>query len=1029
MRFIHYVLLPFIMSLHIFVSLPPASADVTPPKTDTILIKQCDFLTFRLAVMKANRTNQDISFACDGIIHFTHQMHIRGDFKIDGASNITLDGGKKTRLFYIHAGALLVLEGVVVQNGYNDGSFENTVTNVVFRTSFGGAIQNDGDLTLIGCFFTHNSVLASNPNYSGYGGAISNSGKLTIIRSRFTHNSANRGGVILNNGSTFFYPITNDHIPNGRVIIRNSLFSDNRAISGGAVVYNFTTRTASPDDIGQGSFSSNWAINQVANTDVLPNIIYNSTFYRNDWVVYSTGRFEVYGSKFMGNRGGLGNESGLMIVYGNEFKQNGSAINNGRGVLYAHHNLIAQSHRIAVHNHGIALLTHNVLVHNRAQRNDLLSSASFGCAIHNIEFKLTLRNSIVSGNCNPNGGGAIYNGGQFLISDSIIRNNARTGYGIFQYSHIMSQVVSKNTRFINNTCIGMFIDWGGNISEGASGCSGETPPPRDITLTVCDFASLQSAIAEANYTSGTITITCHEPIIFTEKLLIQHDVTIIGAENAILDGGNMTRLFDITQAGKLTLIGITVQNGFSHDPEIGIREYSINSGLWVLASVGRDFQSTSGTIHNEGILTIINCIFRDNHVIGYGGAIGNENILIIQDSQFINNSLAPVGAGLRPAIRAYGGAIANYKGSDVTITNSVFMNNSTLDGGGAIYNEGTLTITHSLFSHNVASWGGAIVNFEAMTITDSIFTSNTALREGDAIYNLFNGITTSQNTDYVNDDCSSTYSGIFTDGGGNIAKNAYGCPAQEMFDWTDVIPQDVRIIKECHFMPLRRALDFANQHGGEITFTCNGTLYFTAPLTITGDVHINGGENVIFDGDGQAFFRIAPQAKLRLSNLTLEGGVGNSLSNDRATISNEGNLSLVNIIFTQNNGSTSGNIHNTATLMIIDSTFANNMGYDGAVLYNTDGGTVSIINSTFSNNNASHWGDVIINEPDSLIMILNSTFSDVSTYQGRSSIYNHDGTIISQNSTYTNMLCYGVGIIDAGGNTEAATSGCIAPSR
>ena len=81
-----------------------------------------------------------------------------------------------------------------------------------------------------------------------------------------------------------------------------------------------------------------------------------------------------------------------------------------------------------------------------------------------------------------------------------------------------------------------------------------------------------------------------------------------------------------------------------------------------------------------------------------------------------------------------GGAINNE--GELTITESTLTENTTKNGdGGAINNEGELTITESTLTENTAKYGGAIHNNGELTITKSTLTGNTAHRYGGAIHN------------------------------------------------------------------------------------------------------------------------------------------------------------------------------------------------------------------------------------------------------------------------------------------------------
>jgi hypothetical protein len=61
----------------------------------------------------------------------------------------------------------------------------------------------------------------------------------------------------------------------------------------------------------------------------------------------------------------------------------------------------------------------------------------------------------------------------------------------------------------------------------------------------------------------------------------------------------------------------------------------------------------------------------------------------------------------------------------------------TVSGGGGIQNHGTLTLTHSLLRHNVASQGGGIYNVGPLPITHSTVSGNSAL--GDSASGYGNG--------------------------------------------------------------------------------------------------------------------------------------------------------------------------------------------------------------------------------------------------------------------------------------------------
>lgn len=125
------------------------------------------------------------------------------------------------------------------------------------------------------------------------------------------------------------------------------------------------------------------------------------------------------------------------------------------------------------------------------------------------------------------------------------------------------------------------------------------------------------------------------------------------------------------------------------------------------------FNSTAGAggggaINNSGTLTVTgNPIFTfmgNNTVLGNGGAILNQSsgVLNLNGTDFVNNSAV----GQFFAERS-GGAIENGAGGSVTISNSTFSGNIANGNGGAIHTSvGTVTITDSSFVRNSSVGNG-----------------------------------------------------------------------------------------------------------------------------------------------------------------------------------------------------------------------------------------------------------------------------------------------------------------------------------
>ncbi|MBR3213865.1 MAG: hypothetical protein IKF79_05030, partial [Methanosphaera sp.] len=101
----------------------------------------------------------------------------------------------------------------------------------------------------------------------------------------------------------------------------------------------------------------------------------------------------------------------------------------------------------------------------------------------------------------------------------------------------------------------------------------------------------------------------------------------------------------------------------------------------------------------------------------------------------------------------HGGAIDNYYGGNLTITDSNLNNNTAKGDGGAIENSGLLTIIQSILENNKAGnpndgtgLGGAIdIYGGSLNISNSTLTNNTANKDGAAIYNIYCDVVIEEN--------------------------------------------------------------------------------------------------------------------------------------------------------------------------------------------------------------------------------------------------------------------------------------------
>jgi hypothetical protein len=219
---------------------------------------------------------------------------------------------------------------------------------------------------------------------------------------------------------------------------------------------------------------------------------------------------------------------------------------------------------------------------------------------------------------------------------------------------------------------------------------------------------------------GTVTVASGQ------KLTIQS----IG-KPVTLTGAGSLELFQVLQGasgpGTLTLINLTISGG--------------STGGLVL---------NGGAIDTNGVVILSNCVFSDNTSPIGGGAIFVND----QGSATINGTVFSQNAATG-GYNSQGGAILN--NGTLTITNSTFENNTAVGrrgdsttsntglpaGGGAIYSTGsasTVTISGSTFTQNTAKGGDGVLSSPGgsaaggavdapsgtVTISDSTFSANSA---------------------------------------------------------------------------------------------------------------------------------------------------------------------------------------------------------------------------------------------------------------------------------------------------------------
>ena len=899
---------------------------------------------------------------------------------------------------------------------YNTGSVYAYNTNFINNTAatMGGAVFNNGTLTIQKCIVDNNDITKRTSSDSeDYGGAAIynwHDSTLFIKNSTISNNLKN-----YKNGDYVVGAVTSL----GKTIIsQNSYFVNNSGRWGGAI----TT---------SGSSLPGKKVNELSISD--------STFSKNGGL-YGAGIF-IQGSKFS--------------ITSCVFDSNTAS---GKGNMTPNDNNGAA---IEVTNTDKAItgtISRSTFTNNKAQ---------YGGAIDICAGTIKITNSKFINNSADEEGGAIdintLNGNlKVTISGSkFINNSAPLGGAILN----IKDLTVKGSTFINNTPNTIF-NW-----IGAGG---------NLNLNIRTFTDLQNAIG---LVTGTLTLnqnvamTTKEAADFTNGITINKDITIDGKGHTI-DAKNLGRIFSIGEGFTVTLTNATLINGKA---------------------------DKGGAIYNDGSLTLSDVKLSDNAADSYGGAVFNNGELVVSDSVFDSNDIVNRGS----ASVDYGGAaiynwydgtltvsgsnftnnIKNYKNGDnlvgaittignATVIGSNFVNNSGRWGGaisatGAELrkNSSTLTVSNTIFKDNSALYAGAVYIWGSnYNIADCVFDNNTAFGKGNMTPNNNNGgaLVVSQVSRF-NEPITGTISGSkFTNnkaqyGGAAYFNKGFVTITDSVFennvataeggavDFSHASVKDLVVsINNSSFVgnkaPVAGAIftnvdskitnsNFINNSAAKI----GGAICNVNDLTVENSKFVNNTPQAIHNSKElhlgiETFTDLQNAIGLVDGILTLDSDI--AMTDDEAAnfvngviinkniridgkghtidaknlgrifkINNWCDVTLTNVTLTNGNATVGGAIYNFGNLDLVHVNFVNNTAKYGGAIMNYAYGLV-LDDSTFTNNTAK-IGGAIYNSEDCFV-VDNSTFTNNTAKIG-GAIYNYGIGFVVGNSTFVNNTATSIG--------------------
>ncbi len=269
------------------------------------------------------------------------------------------------------------------------------------------------------------------------------------------------------------------------------------------------------------------------------------------------------------------------------------------------------------------------------------------------------------------------------------------------------------------------------------------------------FAGTETLLSQRNFTTNVTILSGN-----------------VGAANDSTDNSyHVIENYDNYLDSTAILDGFTISGGYADST---LKRFSAGAGMYnykasptirniIFRNNATDGYSMGAGVYNDNCSPVFSNIEFINNIAnnGYGGGMVNDNFASpkLNNVTFTNNK----------ANAGYGGAILNSTYSSPRLNKVNFYNNSAR-GGGAIHNRlySKPVIVNCFFSNNdsYANSGGAIANEtmqNSVTIINSLFYNNTTVDKGGAIYNGLQDTTTLINCTFWGNSAATEGGGVYTE--------------------------------------------------------------------------------------------------------------------------------------------------------------------------------------------------------------------------------------------------------------------------
>ncbi len=962
--------------------------------------------------------------------------------------------------------------GAISASGYliaGDDVNTLTVSGSTFKENGGlygaGIFVAGSDFTVSDCVFDKNTAFGKGNmtpnNNNGAAIVVTDTGKdITgaITGSNFTNNKAQYGGAI--------------YICEGNIAISDSLFVNNSA------------------DVEGGAIDIDSAINNPVVT------VENSKFVNNTpQAIHNSKELHLGIETFTDLQNAIGLVSGTLTLDSDIAMTDDEAANFKDGVAINKNIVIdGKGHTIDAKNLGrifnigegfTVTLTNATLINGKADK---------GGAIYN-DGSLTLSDVKLSDNAADSYGGAVFNNGNLVVSDSVFdsndivnRGSASVDYGgaaIYNwYDGVLTVSGSNFTNNIKNykngdrlvgaiATIGdatisdsYFVNnagrWGGAISTAGYLLAGDDV--NTLTVSGSTFKENGGLYGAGIFVAGS-DFTVSDCVFDKNTAFGKGDMTPNnnnGAAIVVTDTGK-----DITGAitgskftnnkaqyggaiyiceGNIAISDSLFENN-SADVEGGAIDIgsAINNPV-VTIEDSKFVNNTPQAIHNSKELHLGIETFTDlqNAINLVDGILTLDSDIAMTDDEAagfvdgvaINKNIRIDGKGHTISAEDLGRIFSIGEGFTVTLTNATLINGKATEGG-AIYNDGSLTLSDVKLSDNTAdSYGGAVFNNGHLVVSDSVFDSNDIVNRGSAsvdyggaaIYNWYDGVLTVSGSNFTNNIKNYkngdnlvgaiTTIGNATVSGSNFVNNsgrwggAISATGAELRKNSSTLTVSNTIFRDNAALYAGAVYIWGSNYNIADCVFDNNTAFGKGNMTpnnnnggalvvsqvskfnepITGTISGSKFTNNKAQYGGAAYFNkgfVTITDSVFENNIaTAEGGtVGFSRASVKDLV-----VSINNSSFVGNKAPVAGAIFTNVDSKITNSNFTKNTASKGGAVLNENGAKLTVDNSTFKDNAADSYGGAVLNNGE--LIVTNSVFDANDILNRGSAGVDHGGAAI-----------------------------------